>query len=145
MESSKPLVVTSHDNKENKECTRGTLSREQPREITIVEENGAMGSIEDHFRKALGDDYSKLFQDTESKKLEKEEKVVEKPPAKEVDPVKAFNEDLDTGYTVEDHFAKALGETWIKLQAAADKKEKQPSSSNQTSSSVSESKQLLAL
>lgn len=116
-----------------------------------------MGSIEDHFRKALGDDYSKLFQDAESKKLEKEEKVVENPPAKEVDHVKAFNEDLDTGYTVEDHFAKALGETWIKLQAAADKKEKQPSSnqtsssillqpsSNQTSSSVSESKQLLAL
>jgi len=144
-DSCKPLLVTKHDNKENKEASlRPNTTREQPREITIVEENGALGSIEDHFRKALGDDYSKLFQNTESKKLEKEENPAENSTPKEVDPVKAFNEDLDTGYTVEDHFAKALGETWIKLQAEADKKEK-TGSSNQTCSSVSENKQLLAL
>jgi len=42
----------------------------------------------------------------------------------DVDPVKAFKEDLDmSGYTVEDHFAKALGDTWVKLQAEAEKKD----------------------
>jgi len=39
------------------------------------------------------------------------------------DPVKAFQEDLQMeGYTVEDHFAKALGDTWIKLQKAEEEK-----------------------
>lgn len=39
------------------------------------------------------------------------------------DPVKAFQEDLEMeGYTVEDHFAKALGDTWIKLQKAEEEK-----------------------
>jgi len=74
--------------------------------------------MEEHFRKSLGDDYKKVFQQPEAKK--------EESSAMELDPVKAFNDDLDmTGYTVDDHFAKALGDTWIKLQAeAAEKKEK---------------------
>jgi len=39
------------------------------------------------------------------------------------DPVKAFQEDQEMeGYTVEDHFAKALGDTWIKLQKAEEEK-----------------------
>merc|ERR1712083_550926 len=39
------------------------------------------------------------------------------------DPVKAFQEDMQMeGYTVEDHFAKALGDTWIKLQKAEEEK-----------------------
>jgi len=71
----------------------------------------------------------------------------------EVDPVKAFKEDLDmSGYTVEDHFAKALGDTWTKLQAkeAEKKKEKKNSSSSsnpqQPNNAPKESKsQLLAL
>ena len=43
--------------------------------------------MEEHFRKSLGADYSKLF------KEKKEEKM-------EVDPVKAFKDDLDmSGYT----------------------------------------------
>ena len=63
--------------------------------------------MEEHFRKSLGADYKKVF--------EGEEKASEQ---MEVDPVKAFKEDLDmSGYTVEDHFAKALGDTWLKLKA----------------------------
>jgi len=67
----------------------------------------------------------------------------------DVDPVKAFQDDMkleDEGYTVEDHFAKALGDTWVKLKAAEAKAKKensgvatQPDSSeNQTSSNKNE-------
>ena len=103
--------------------------------------------MEEHFRKSLGADYSKLFKEKKEEKVEKEEEEEKM----EVDPVKAFKDDLDmSGYTgtsysfhhptycffalacdlppvfpVEDHFAKALGETWTKLQAKeAEKKEK---------------------
>ena len=70
--------------------------------------------MEEHFRKSLGDDYKKVFKGAEKA-----------PEQMEVDPVKAFKEDLDmSGYTVEDHFAKALGDTWVKLQAEAEKKER---------------------
>merc|ERR1719507_1866171 len=62
------------------------------------------------------------------------------------DPVKAFQDDMklqDEGYTVEDHFAKALGDTWVKLKAAEAKAKNgngtpqghPVSSSNQTSNS----------
>ena len=58
-----------------------------------VSENGAIGSLEEHFRKSLGDDYSKVFQQDKNKG----KKPAEQPS---VDPVKAFKEDLDmTGYT----------------------------------------------
>lgn len=106
--------------------------------MTIVEESGAVDLMEEHFRKSLGEDYSKLFKESEKKK-EPVESSKETPSEMEVDPVKAFKDDV-TGYTVEDHFAKALGETWIKLQAEAEKKEKK------SSSTPKESKpQLLAL
>ena len=50
-------------------------------------------------------------------------------------------------FSVEDHFAKALGDTWTKLQAKeAEKKEKKNSSSNPQPNVPKESKsQLLAL
>ena len=43
-------------------------------------------------------------------------------------------------FLVEDHFAKALGDTWVKLQAEAEKKDKKPSSVSHKSPA-----QLLAL
>lgn len=47
------------------------------------------------------------------------------------DPVKAFREDMELeGYTVEDHFAKALGDTWIKLQKAEEEKRSKKSEDN---------------
>jgi len=81
--------------------------------------------MEEHFRKSLGDDYSRVFKESE-KKNESE---------MEVDPVKAFKDDLDmTGYTVDDHFAKALGPAWAKLQEA--EKDKKPSVSPKPSQLV---------
>jgi len=111
--------VSSQENKENKEHP----DRRGPRrEVTIVEERGAVDLMEEHFRKSLGDDYSKLF---ESDKKEDKDTSREADTKMEVDPVKAFKDDLDmSGYTVEDHFKKALGDTWIKLQKDAEKKEK---------------------
>ena len=47
--------------------------------------------MEEHFRKSLGEDYKKVFKESEKKK---------EPEGMEVDPVKAFKEDLDmSGYT----------------------------------------------
>ena len=117
--------------------------------------------MEEHFRKSLGEDYSKVFKESEKKKVEEESSPSEE---MEVDPVKAFKEDLDmSGYTgmlqqhlglggkikyfiflVEDHFAKALGDTWVKLQAEAEKKDKKPSSVSSVSHKETAA-QLLAL
>ena len=64
--------------------------------------------MEEHFRKSLGADYSKLFKE---KKEEKEEKVEkeEEEEKMEVDPVKAFKDDLDmsgcTGISDTHHLA----------------------------------------
>ena len=53
--------------------------------------------MEEHFRKSLGEDYSKVFKESEKKKVEEESSPSEE---MEVDPVKAFKEDLDmSGYT----------------------------------------------
>ena len=52
--------------------------------------------MEEHFRKSLGADYSKLFKE----KLPEKEKKKEEEEKMEVDPVKAFKDDLDmSGYT----------------------------------------------
>ena len=107
--------------------------------------------MEEHFRKSLGEDYKKVFKESEKK---------QEPEKMEVDPVKAFKDDLDmSGYTgtfatflkyfpclmsnifsVEDHFAKALGDTWVKLQAEAEKKDKKAAVGHKESKA-----QLLAL
>ena len=117
--------------------------------------------MEEHFRKSLGEDYSKVFKESEKKKVQQVEEENSVSEEMEVDPVKAFKEDLDmSGYTgmlqqhlglggkikyfiflVEDHFAKALGDTWVKLQAEAEKKDKKPSSVSHKESAA----QLLAL
>ena len=55
--------------------------------------------MEEHFRKSLGEDYSKVFKESDKKKVQEES---ENSPndEMEVDPVKAFKEDLDmSGYT----------------------------------------------
>merc|ERR1712072_522784 len=60
------------------------------------------------------------------------------PSEVDVDPVKAFQDDMkleDEGYTVEDHFAKALGDTWVKLKAAEAKAKTESVSPNQPDSS----------
>jgi len=119
----KETNTPSQEDKENNQSH--DLDRGRKREVTIVEESGAGDLMEEHFRKSLGEDYSKLFKESDKKKDSKE---ASRESEMEVDPVKAFKDDLDmSGYTVEDHFKKALGDTWIKLQQESDKKEKQSS------------------
>ena len=49
--------------------------------------------MEEHFRKSLGEDYSKVFKASEKLEKKNDDKM-------DVDPVKAFKDDLDmTGYT----------------------------------------------
>lgn len=114
--------LPSQENKENKDTQD---PRGHKREVTIVEESGAGDLMEEHFRKSLGEDYSRLFKESDKKK-ENKDSPKDAESEMEVDPVKAFKDDLDmAGYTVEDHFKKALGDTWIKLQQEAEKKDKQ--------------------
>lgn len=123
-------LFQKEEDKENKESSESQRSRK--REVTIVEESGAVDLMEEHFRKSLGEDYKKVFKESEKK---------QEPEKMEVDPVKAFKDDLDmSGYTVEDHFAKALGDTWVKLQAEAEKKDKKAAVGHKESKA-----QLLAL
>jgi len=138
LDPNRPSVITTarRDREQEDKENKG-----HKREMTIVEETGACDLMEEHFRKSLGADYSKLFKEKPEKvavEKEEEEKM-------EVDPVKAFKDDLDmSGYTVEDHFAKALGDTWTKLQAK--EAEKKNASSNPQPNVPKESKsQLLAL
>ena len=65
----------------------------------LTSESGAGDLMEEHFRKSLGEDYSKVFKESDKKKVQEES---ENSPndEMEVDPVKAFKEDLDmSGYT----------------------------------------------
>ena len=88
----------------------------------VLPETG-LGSLEEHFRKSLGEDYSKLFQNTAKpapksdeeagrkgrqegatagRKSRQEETTAEKqeePKTKESDVVKTIRDDMDTGYT----------------------------------------------
>ncbi|XP_025832088.1 transcription cofactor vestigial-like protein 4 isoform X2 [Agrilus planipennis] len=67
--------------------------------------------IDEHFRRSLGKDYIKIFSNGETSKEDK--------PVKKTTIVK--NQDSivelmdNSGLTVDDHFAKALGDTWLKL------------------------------
>ena len=66
--------------------------------------------MEEHFRKSLGEDYSKVFKESEKKKVQQAEEENSVSEEMEVDPVKAFKEDLDmSGYTGS---ANSLGSLW---------------------------------
>ena len=55
--------------------------------------------MEEHFRKSLGEDYSKVFKESDKRKAGEETENSHNDEM-EVDPVKAFKEDLDmSGYT----------------------------------------------
>lgn len=59
--------------------------------------------IDEHFRRSLGADYLNLYKSTTPSPT----------PS-------------DSALSVDDHFAKALGDTWVKLQAAEHKKDTKP-------------------
>jgi len=119
------------------------------KEITIITNSSADPLLDEHFRRSLGADYESLFKKkgsaspgTVNTNSESEPSSTESTPPKVPqqsssdqgqkdqedstkvdDPVKAFQEDMEMeGYTVEDHFAKALGDTWVKLQKAEEEK-----------------------
>lgn len=96
----RPSVITTgkRDREQEDKENKG-----QKREMTITEETGASDMMEEHFRKALGADYSKLFKEKPEKaKKEISDGGKESPQSMDVDPVKALKEDLDmSGYTGE--------------------------------------------
>ncbi|XP_040579490.2 uncharacterized protein [Lepeophtheirus salmonis] len=145
---------STESNKEN-EDTRPI------REITIITDSCADPLLDEHFRRSLGANYKSLFkkspvsqEDGEDESSPENDSNVKQSSSNNNSPssrktdlddderVRVINaEDTERdhivemdqeGSTVEDHFAKALGETWIKLQAAASK-----SSSSSSSSSTS--------
>ena len=58
--------------------------------------------MEEHFRKSLGADYSKLFKEKPEKVKREASEAKESPDSMDVDDAKAFKEDIDmSGYTGE--------------------------------------------
>ncbi|XP_022917402.2 transcription cofactor vestigial-like protein 4 isoform X1 [Onthophagus taurus] len=83
--------------------------------------------IDEHFRRSLGKDYIAIFSNNN---VSKEIATVRPPPAKSTTSVIEL---MDTaGLSVDDHFAKALGDTWLKLN----KKESEIKSNNSENSGV---------
>nr|CAH7735405.1 unnamed protein product [Callosobruchus chinensis] len=70
--------------------------------------------IEEHFRRSLGSAYHTVFQSTLKETLPAPPKSPPKPPTPVTPP--SVIELMDSeGLSVDDHFAKALGDTWKKL------------------------------
>ncbi|XP_018574258.1 uncharacterized protein LOC108913224 isoform X1 [Anoplophora glabripennis] len=65
--------------------------------------------IDEHFRRSLGNDYHTLFQNNN---LTKEQCAPKSPPKTPTNVIELMD---STGLSVDDHFAKALGDTWAKL------------------------------
>ncbi|XP_057668520.1 uncharacterized protein LOC130901298 [Diorhabda carinulata] len=71
--------------------------------------------IDEHFRRSLGNDYHIVFQNNNSSK-DKDNSPPKTPPA--VTTTTSVIELMDgTGLSVDEHFAKALGDTWTKLNS----------------------------
>lgn len=77
--------------------------------------------IDEHFRRSLGKDYVMLF----SNNNKNAEPVAVKTPEKVNTSVRELI-DVDTGLSVDDHFAKALGDTWYKLNQKEEIKSSPP-------------------
>ncbi|KAJ8918578.1 hypothetical protein NQ315_013083 [Exocentrus adspersus] len=65
--------------------------------------------IDEHFRRSLGNDYHALFQNNNHTKDQCAPKSPPKTPTNVVELMDS------SGLSVDDHFAKALGDTWAKL------------------------------
>lgn len=155
-------VLKMTSNVEEKQPPFAAANNEEKRtvrEITIITNSYADPLLDEHFRRSLGANYKSLFKkkddeqqqiasstssppvsppnpSTSSERLQPaaEKAAKEEVEKKDADPVKAFQEDMDMeGYTVEDHFAKALGDTWVKLQAAEESKKNSSTDSKKSS------------
>lgn len=65
--------------------------------------------IDEHFRRSLGKDYVMLFNNNKNTETLKPPEKVANTSVRELIDINP------TGLSVDDHFAKALGDTWIKL------------------------------
>lgn len=66
--------------------------------------------IDEHFRRSLGNDYLALFSNNNVSKESSSCKPTQKVAGSNV--IELMD---NTGLSVDDHFAKALGDTWLKL------------------------------
>lgn len=67
--------------------------------------------IDEHFRRSLGKDYVAVFSNNNvsTKETSKPAKAIPKAPSSVIELMD------NSGLSVDDHFAKALGDTWLKL------------------------------
>lgn len=77
--------------------------------------------IDEHFRRSLGKDYVMLFSNNN-----KNAEPVSRSPEKPASPVKELLDMDNPGMSVDDHFAKALGDTWFKLNQKDPRVQAQP-------------------
>lgn len=69
--------------------------------------------IDEHFRRSLGNDYLTLYSNNN---VSKDTSSCNKSTQQKVTTTTSVIELMDnTGLSVDDHFAKALGDTWLKL------------------------------
>ncbi|XP_030766973.1 uncharacterized protein LOC115890779 isoform X1 [Sitophilus oryzae] len=102
------------------------VKEELPAGISMCEPD-----IEEHFRRSLGNDYHTLFQNNGA--AAKEEEPPAKPPPSPPAPKTTSNviEFMDdAGLSVDDHFAKALGDTWKKLNQKEEQLKSRESENN---------------
>lgn len=76
--------------------------------------------IDEHFRRSLGKDYVAVFSNNNVSSKEINNKPITKSIPKTPSSVIELMD--NTGLSVDDHFAKALGDTWLKLNKKEDLK-----------------------
>lgn len=71
--------------------------------------------IDEHFRRSLGNDYHAIFHNNN---VSKEQVPRKSPPNTPTTTTSSVVELMDnTGLSVDEHFAKALGDTWFQLNS----------------------------
>ncbi|CAB3361167.1 Hypothetical predicted protein [Cloeon dipterum] len=95
--------------------------------------------IDEHFRRSLGQDYLAIFPPSShagpAASSAASAALNKRTPSPNKTPFDPSDDATFTPLTVDDHFAKALGETWHQLQAS--KKDNEDKSSSSTPSSAS--------
>lgn len=68
--------------------------------------------IDEHFRRSLGKDYMKIFSANNNVQPAETNPIVKAAPKINANVIELMD---NAGLSVDDHFAKALGDTWLKL------------------------------
>jgi len=95
----RPSVITCGPGRSDSEDGGGSDTADDLRTREVIKDFPGVCDpvIDEHFRRSLGKHYASLFKSSSPS-----------PPQAKPDDV--------TGMSVDDHFAKALGDTWVKLQ-----------------------------